>query len=156
VEESNPQLERRVVRAIQNDPFESSKRIKEKMNFGVPENEVISDRTMRRIAQVKGLMAHRPAFKRILTLIQKARRLEFAKTYAGHDMRYWSHVIFTDETRLELHSMDRRQRVRRPLHKRYQIRYVARGPKGKALSVMFWSCVLITMAKGTLFLLKGC
>lgn len=69
-------------------------------------------------------------------------------------MRYWGHVIFSDEVKVELYPKDHRQRVRRPIHKRYYPRYVVRCLKGKGPSLMFWSCITMK-GQGRLFRIFG-
>jgi len=134
-------IEQRVIRELTINPFLPSKKVKHSVNAGLDESNMISDRTVRRIAQSKGLTSRRPAFKFLLTPTQKAARLKFAQKYKDSDMRFWGHVIFSDESKIELFPHDRRVRVRRPLHKRFCPKYLARGPKGKGASLMFWGCI---------------
>jgi len=136
-----PKLEQRVVREFQTNPFQPSKQVKHSVNAGLDDSEKLSDRTIRRVAQRKGLLSRRVAFKPFLTPAQKSARLEFAKKHTNRDMRYWGHVIFSDESKIELYPHDHRQRVRRPAHKRFCPRYVGRGAKGRSPSLMFWGCV---------------
>jgi len=39
-------------------------------------------------------------------------------------MRFWSHVLFSDETQVRLNPVDRRERVRRPKHQRFDAKYI--------------------------------
>jgi len=64
------------------------------------------------------------------------------------------HVIFTDETKVELYPKDLRKRIRRPMHKRFQPRYVVHSMAGKGPSLMFWGCISLR-GQGTLFKIIG-
>jgi len=85
-----PQIESRVIRSLASDPSESSKQMKNTINIGLNPKEMISDRTIRRIAVNRGLRSRRPAFKPFLTQQHKAQRLEFAKSHLNRDMRFWA------------------------------------------------------------------
>jgi len=84
------QLERRIIREIENDPFASSVSLTNRVNSGLPESSQIAVQNV--------LRARRPALKPSITEKQAKERLAFAQKYAQKDMRFWSHVIFSDET----------------------------------------------------------
>ncbi len=83
-----------------------------------------------------------------------ALRLEFAKKYQKKDMRFWGHIIFSDETKVELFPQDRCQRVRRPIHQRFQPKYLAYHSRRKEPSLIFWGAVSIK-GQGRLFKVNG-
>lgn len=151
---ATPQIVSRIVWSLRDDPSKSSKQLKTEVNMGLGANERISDRTVRRIALLQGLPSRRPAFKIPLTPQQMAKRLDFAKRHESRDMRFWGHVIFSDETLIELTPQDRRQRVRRPLNKRFYPKYLACRPKEKGLAIMFWGCICLK-GQGRLFRING-
>jgi len=133
--------EARVIRSLKTHAFSTTKQVKYEVNLSRNEKEQISDITIRRLALGHGLHCRRPAAKINLTPIQMARRLEFAQTYKDKDMRYWNHVIFSDESKVELYPQDRRQKLWRPCHKRFDGRFMNRRPKVKSPSLMFWGCI---------------
>ena len=139
---------------MMDSPAKGSKQIKDEVNMGLAPKDQLSDRSVRRLAVKNGLHSRRPAVKPPLTQGQKAARLQFAQDHLKKDMRYWGHVIFTDEVKVELHPMDGRQRVRRPIHKRFHPRYVVRGLKGKGPSLMFWGGITLR-GQGRLFRIDG-
>jgi len=69
-------------------------------------------------------------------------------------MRFWSHVLFSDETRLELQPQDRRAKVRRPVHKRFDQRYLGKRARHGPNSIMFWSCINLK-GQGDLIAVEG-
>jgi len=136
-----PQMENRVIRTLTQDPTLSSMQVGPLVNVGLDPRSQISGRTIRRIALMHGLHSRRPAWKPVLRGQDIDARLEYAEAWRGRDMRFWGHVIWTDETKLELWPTDRRHRVRRPVHKRFWSKYVVRRVKGGGPSLMFWGCI---------------
>ena len=102
---TTPQIESRIVRSIMSQPFQGSKQIKSEVKMGLDPKSRISDRSMRRVAHNKGLHSRMPALKKPLTPQTKPQSLKFAQEYLKKDMRYWNHVIFSDETIVELYLM---------------------------------------------------
>ncbi len=81
-------METRVLHSYRENPFQTSKQVKNRVNMGFDEDLRISDRTVRRIALKHGLHSRRPCFKTPLSTDQMALRLEFAKKYQKKDMRF--------------------------------------------------------------------
>lgn len=145
----------RVLWAITSNPFTSSKQVKHEVTLALPENQQISHRTVQRIARIHGIQCRRLAFKVTLTASQVAKRLEFANRYRTKDMRHWHYWIFSDEVRIELHPQDRRQKVWRPSHKRFDHRFIVRRAKVKSPSVMFWGGCINAKGQGDLVIIAG-
>ena len=62
------------------------------------------------------LAARRPATDPLLTTNQ---RLQFAQEHVNWSLEDWKNVLFVDESRFDIHSPDRRQRVWRRPGERY-------------------------------------
>ena len=63
-----------------------------------------------------GCLAYRPTSctrRPVLTANHRCLDLEWAQRWQNLTMAHWQHVIFSDESRLQLHSVDCRFRVRR-------------------------------------------
>ncbi|KAI5747958.1 hypothetical protein M8J77_020397 [Diaphorina citri] len=78
----------------------------------------ISARTARRRLVEVGLTSHRPAVVLRLRREHRVRRLAYARNHVNWSDDQWSRVLFTDETRVSLHSLqspDGRERVWRRL-----------------------------------------
>lgn len=68
----------------------------------------------------RGLRARRPAKKPLMTRDRKQRRLEWVQQHQNFQLRHWRHVLFSDESRILLHRVDGRLRVRREVGQRFQ------------------------------------
>lgn len=136
-----PTMERRIIRETLKNPFQSSLKMVKSINEGLEEKERISARTLRHYTLLKGMRCCRPAVKPSLKPEHIKARLEFARKLVHKDMRYWSQVLFTDETKVELHPRDLRDRVRRPRHRRNDNRYVVRSHSYRGGSLMFWGSI---------------
>jgi len=146
--------ERRICRLIKKNPFEVSSNLTRDYNLGMEEEEKISTSSFKKVAQGHDLKARRPCSKPFLTESHIADRLAFANYYRDKDMRFWSRVLFCDETSLQLHPKDMRQRVRRSSGERYSKEYLLPAFKHGDGSLMFWGCIS-WKGQGTLKLIKG-
>ena len=117
------QMERRIVREIRQNPSDPSTNVTREVNQGLPQENQISTSTTKRIAYRNSLFAYRACRKPFLTAKHIRDRLEFAKTYQTKALRFWRHVLFADETSIQLFPQDTRRRVRRPPHARYGSKY---------------------------------
>lgn len=97
-------MERRIIREIKKDPFQTSLKMAKDVNMGLPEESQIKPRTLRFYALKNKFRCFRPAIKPKLSPKQIRIRLEFAKKYKDKDMRFWSRVLFSDETQVLLKS----------------------------------------------------
>ncbi len=148
------QTERAVIRSLVSDPFKPSKQLKHEINIGLSENHQISDRTVKSIAQKHGLHSRKVAYKTALLPQHCQQRLTFAQTYVNRDMRFWTHVLFSGETRLQLQPQDRCTKVRRPIHKRIDKKYMRSRARPGPNSIMFWSCINLR-GQGNLIVVEG-
>lgn len=145
---------RRIVHSVRKQPYATSNTLTREINTGVQEEKQISPTTFRRIALKKGLKAYRPCVKPNLTPDNVRDRLLFARQYENRTNRFWCQVIFADETRLTLHSVDTRLRVRVRRGERASPNYCQFSWKYGGGSIMFWS--FITWAgQGPLVLIEG-
>ena len=74
-----------------------------------------------------------------LSMVQKKKRLAWCKTRLHWTESDWKNVIFSDESKLELHPR-RRQHVRRPIGSRYDERYTL-GTRKFSPSIMAWGAI---------------
>jgi transposase len=73
----------------------------------------LSRATVNRRLFNRGFKACRPVQRPLLNDLRKQRRLLWAQRHRRYGLRYWRHVIYTDESRFLLHRSDGRVRVRR-------------------------------------------
>ncbi|KAK3538527.1 hypothetical protein QTP86_006692 [Hemibagrus guttatus] len=64
--------------------------------------ETVSRFTIQRILQGGGLHGHRPRKTPLLTQRHRDARLAFARGYLDRDTNFWSSILWSDETKLEL------------------------------------------------------
>ncbi|KAF2890466.1 hypothetical protein ILUMI_15707 [Ignelater luminosus] len=74
-------------------------------------NVMISSRTVRRRLNEAGLSSRRPAKKSLLTREYRVARLRFVRNHQNWTVDGWNRELFSDETRVNLKSSDRRERV---------------------------------------------
>lgn len=135
------EMERCIVRAVKKEPFTSAIKLVKTVNEGLEPKFQIKPRTFIHYALKNHLKCFRPARKPHLTKSQISSRLEFAKKYMNHDMRFWSRVVFTDEAYVLLHPTDCRERVRRPQHQRFKAPYMVGTMKNYRGGQMFWGSI---------------
>lgn len=102
-------------------------------------NVQISVETVRRRLREGGLLAMKPAKKPLLTRKMKAARLKWAKYHRSWTVEDWKNVIFSDESKFNLHGSDGMIYVRRKEGERYSdqcTRKTVKHPAGK----MVWGC----------------
>ena len=96
---------------------------------------------MRACAVKNDLACHMPAIKPRLKPRQIQERLNFALEFVDKDMRYSSRALFTYETQVLLHPIDRRRRVRRPRNQRNESKFIVQKSKYGEGSIMFWGSI---------------
>lgn len=100
----------------------------------------VSSRTVRnRLCEV-GLNARRPRKKPLLTKKMRLQRLEWAREHEGWTKNMWNKVIFSDESKFNLHGSDGKTYVRRRIGEEFQpscLINTVKHPQGQ----MIWGCI---------------
>ncbi len=79
------------------------------------EGQLVSAETIRHTLQQVGLHGRRPSRKPLLKLAHKKACKQFAEDNLAKTMNYWNHVLWSDESKVNLFDSDGVKHVRRPL-----------------------------------------
>lgn len=99
---------------------------------------VVSDRTICRRFRSLGFIARRPAIGMRLLRRHRVARLDFARIHLVWNELQWSQVLFTDESRFMLRSVDGRRRVWRRRGERYEDGMFSERESFGGGSLMVW------------------
>ncbi len=101
----------------------------------------ISAQTIRRTLHQIGLHGCRPRRKPFLKMMHKKARKQFAEDKQTKDMDYWNHVLWSDETKINLFGSDGVKRVWWQPGEEYKDKCVLPTVKHGGGSVMVWGCM---------------
>ena len=101
----------------------------------------IHKRTVTRRLQQRGMRCRRPYNGNILTHRHRTVRLAWARQHLQRGARFWTNVIFSDESRFSVSSADGRQRVYRRRNERYAQCCVLERNRFGGGSVMVWGAI---------------
>ena len=133
---TNEHQERLLVREIKKDPNKTAIDLQDhaKSKLGLD----FSRWTAQRILNRHNLKAYRPAHTALLKECHRRARLLFACKYRHWTTEQWGKVIWSDESKFNMHNSDRGNTVRRPPGKRYDQRYVKTQVKFHGGGIMTW------------------
>ncbi len=101
----------------------------------------VSAQTIRRTLHYIGLHGCRPRRKPLLKMMHKKTRKQFAEDKQIKDMAYWNHILWSDETKINLFGSDGVKRVWRQPGEEYKDKSVLPTVKHGWGSVMVWGCM---------------
>lgn len=130
--------DRMLSRLVADDRFSSATNLKRKWSTSSGVN--LSVRTVLYRLQNMGWDSRVPAKKPLLTNKMKRARLEWAKMYRNWTPDDWRSVLFSDESRFNLHGHDGMNRVRRRKGEKYLPECLLRTVKHPT-SIMVWGCI---------------
>lgn len=115
----------------------------------------VSNQTVRNRLHEGGLRARRPVTAPILTAAHRRARLEFAREHQHWQLRHWTPVLFTDESRFTVSTNDRRARVWRRPGERYAQCNIIEWNRYGGGSVMVWGGVCLNGRTDLIVLDRG-
>ncbi len=117
------------------------------------EGQLVSAQTIHHTRQQVGLHGRRPKNKPLLKLAHKKACKQFAEDNLAKSMNYWSHVLWSDESKVNL--FDRCvQHVWRCPGEEYQENCALPTVEHGGASFMVWGC-MITAGTGELRFIEG-
>ncbi len=114
----------------------------------------VSAQTIRRTLHQIGLHGCRRRRKPLLKMMHKKARKQFAEDKQTKDMDYWNHVLWSDETKINLFGSDGVKRVCRQPGEEYKYKCVLNTVKYGGGSVMVWGC-MSAAGTGELLCIEG-
>ena len=100
----------------------------------------LSGRTVRHRPVAQGLHSKVSRKRPFISKANKAKRLKFAKEYAGKPPEHWKTVLWTDEIKFKLLDRNRRVRVWCRSAEELQERHIQGTVKQEGGNVMVWEC----------------
>ena len=100
----------------------------------------VSVGTVKHLLNKHGLFGRVAAKKPKLTICQKKKRLSFCRNYYNWTRNMWQNVIYSDESRIELHPSVR-VFVRRPINQRFSQRYTIKTVRKGGKSIIVWGAI---------------
>ena len=114
----------------------------------------VSAQTIRRTLHQIGLYGRRPRQKPLLKPMHKKARKQFAEDNESKNISYWNHVLWSDETKINLFGSDGVRRVWRHPGEEYQDKCVVPTVKHGGGSIMVWGC-MSAAGTGELHFIEG-
>lgn len=132
----NARSERRLARVVQRNRRATVRQIASHLNQGATVN--VSERTVRRTLRRIGYGSRRPVRKPLLSALNKRRRLQFAKEHKHWTVDDWKRVMWSDESRFQMHRADGRMRIWRKQHESMDPNCIATTLQAGGGNVMVW------------------
>lgn len=142
---------RKVVRQVLANPRTTRKNIEEQLSdMGV----TVSLSTVSNILHRADLRGHRPRKTPLLKPIHLKTRLKFARDHVEKPLSYWSNVLWTDETKIELFGLNETKNVFRKKGERNSLKNTLPTVKHGGGSIMLWGAFSVYRL-GTLYRVNG-
>lgn len=128
--------ERRLAKIVRTNRKASVRQIAANLNEGT--SVKASERTVRRTLHRMGYGSRRPIRKPLLSAFNRRRRLQFAKEHKDWTVDDWKKVMWSDESRFQLHHADGRVRIWRKQHESMDPTCIATTLQAGGGNVMVW------------------
>lgn len=134
-----PSEKRIIVRKVQKDPKISAPKIQMEIENEV--GKVCSTETIRKVLHTAGYHGRQIRKKPFVSPINRKKRLSFAKEYETKDQSFWNTVIFSDESKFNIHGSDGRAKVWRKPNSELEPQNMMGTVKHGGGSVLVWGCM---------------
>lgn len=135
----NEQHERYILRQVKKNPKTSATTICKELEKNL--NLKCSAEAVRVVLRKNNYSAKTARKKPFTSKINKAKRLKYAKEYLKKDQEFWNRVIFSDESKFNIHGSDSGQKLWRKPNTELQLANLNATVKHAGGSVMVWGCM---------------
>jgi transposase len=130
---------RKIIQIVEKEPKASSSKVRaELLEFSGKE---VHSRTVRRVLNKAQYNARVCRKKPLISKVNQAKRLSFAKEYQKHSIIFWDKVLFSDESKFNVYRSDGRVMVWRKPGTELQKKHIQATVKHGGSSVMVWGCM---------------
>lgn len=147
----SPRTVRQVIREVEKDPKTTGKKVVHQLS---EQGTEISVSTLRRTLRSHGIRGYRPRKTPLLSKKHVKARLEFAREFIDKDSTFWSSVLWSDETKIELFGSRDVSFVWRKKGEAFNPKNTVPTVKYGGGSRMFWGCFSAN-GTGKLFTVDG-
>ena len=127
-------MDRLIWRKFKIDSSKSSRQRREELDLNV------SNRTVRRRLNTKGLRSYFGKKKPFISEKNKKARLVFAKLHFNEPLSIWENIVWSDESKFKLGNTKRTKRVWCFLNERFKSKNIVKTTKYVGGSLMVWAC----------------
>lgn len=127
-----------IIREIKKNPFKSAPKLAATL-YNVTEKHVHPD-TIKNVLRKHGYRARTARRKPFVSIINRRKRLEFAKKYINQSAEFWKSVVFSDESKFMVTGSDGKKWVFRKQGEALKTCNLQATVKGGGGSVMVWGC----------------
>lgn len=135
----NPTQEREILREIKTNPIQSATEINKKLT--ISSNLQCSTETVRNILRKNNFNARTVRKKPFISQVNKKKRMDYAKKHLNKGEEFWNQIIFSDESKFNIHGSDSRQKVWRNPNTELQVQNLKGTVKHGGGNVMVWGCM---------------
>ena len=100
--------------------------------------------TIRRVLRKAGYHGRNMRRKPFVSKVNRKKRIDFAKENVKQDRNFWNSVIFSDESKFNIHGSDGHQKVWRKANAALEPKNMRECVKHGGGSIMVWGCMAAT------------
>lgn len=133
------QEERIIVRKVKANPKKSAPKIQSEIEREVGKS--CNPETIRRVLHNAGYHGRIIRKKPFISQVNRQKRVNFAKEHINQSESFWNTVIFSDETKINIHGSDGRDKVWRKANSEFEPKNMTGTVKHGGGSVLVWGCM---------------
>lgn len=147
-----PAEKRIIVRKVQENPKKSAPKVQMEIENQIGKS--CNPETVRHVLRSAGYHGRNVRKKPFVSAVNRKKRLLFAKEYEKADEFFWNKVIFSDESKFNIHGSDGREKVWRKVNSELEPKNMVGTVKHGGGSVLVWGCMAAS-GVGNLVFIEG-